>query len=106
MQGFKQAFSAQTVTALGRATGFLKPERKMTPMKMRMSLLSCFAGGQGETLAEFQRSYNALSPTSMVYKPFYNQLSKAGFARFIQALASPVLSTLVVDRLKPARGGY
>jgi hypothetical protein len=43
LRGFKQAFSEQTVTAIGRATGFFKRERKMTPMKLMMSLLSCFA---------------------------------------------------------------
>ena len=31
-----------------------------------------FAGGQSTTLADVQRSYNALSPTSMAYNPFHN----------------------------------
>jgi hypothetical protein len=105
LSGFKQAFSEKTITAIGRATGFFKRERKMTPMKMMMSLLSCFAGGQSTTLADVQRSYNALSPESMAYKPFHNQLSKAAFGRFMQALASHVLSTLVVEVLKPSRAG-
>ena len=94
LRGFKQAFSEQTITAIGRSTDFFKRERKMTPMKMMMSLLLCFAGGQSTTLADVQRSYNALSPTSMAYKPFHNQLSKAAFARFMQELASHVLFTL------------
>ena len=81
LRGFKQAFSEQTITAIGRRTGFLKRERKMTPMKMMMSLLSCFVGGQSTTLADVQRSYNALSPESMAYKPFHNQLSKAEIGR-------------------------
>ena len=46
LRGFKQAFSERTVTEIGRATGFFRRERKMTPMKMMMmmmmmSLLSC-----------------------------------------------------------------
>lgn len=41
----------------------------------------------------------------MAYKPFHNQLSKTSFARFMQALASHVLSTLVVEVLKPSRAG-
>ena len=105
LRRFKQAFSEQTITAIGRSTGFFKRERKMTPMKMMMSLMSCFAGGQGATLADIQRSYNALSPESIAYKPFHNQLSKPAFARFMQTLASHVLSTLVVEVLKPARAG-
>jgi len=105
LRGFKRAFSEQTITAIGRSTGFFQRERKMTPMKMIMSLLSCFAGGQSTTLADVQRSYNALSPESMAYKPFHNQLSKAAFARFMQELASHVLSTLVVEVLKPTRAG-
>jgi hypothetical protein len=105
LRRFGEAFSEQTVTALGRSSGFLKRQRNMTPMKMVMSLLSCFAGGQGTTLADVQRSYNALSAASMAYKPFHNQLSKAAFSRFMQAMASHVLSTLVVEVLKPSRAG-
>ena len=105
LRRFKQAFSEETITEIGRATGFFKRERKMTPMKMIMSLMSCFAGGQGTTLADVQRCYNGLSTAPMAYKPFHNQLSKAGFSRFMQALASHVLSTLVVDVLKPNRAG-
>ena len=105
LRRFKQAFSEETITEIGRATGFFKRERKMTPMKMMMSLMSCFAGGQGTTLADVQRCYNALSTAPMAYKPFHNQLSKAGFSRFMQTLASHVLSTLVVDVLKPKRAG-
>ena len=55
LRGFKQAFSEQTITAIGRSTGFFQRERKMTPM--RRSLLSCFAGGQSTTLADVQSSY-------------------------------------------------
>lgn len=102
---FKQALSEQTVTEIGRATGFLRRERKMTPMKMALSLLSCFASGQARTLADVQRSYNALSEGSIAYKAFHNQLSKAAFARFMRELASHVLSTLVMEVLKPARAG-
>lgn len=105
LRRFKQAFSEARITALGRATGFFKRERKMTPMKMVLSLMSCFAGGQSRTLADIQRSYNALSTDSIEYKPFHNQLAKAGFARFMRELASQVLSTLVVEVLKPARAG-
>ena len=61
LAGFKRAFAQERITALGRSTGFMKRERKMTPMKMVMSLMSCFAGGQSTTLADIQRSYNALS---------------------------------------------
>lgn len=46
LRGFKQAFSDQTGTAIGRSTGFLKREREMTPMKVMVSLLSRFAGGE------------------------------------------------------------
>ena len=52
LRRFKQAFSGETITETGRATGFLKRDRKMTPMKMMMSLMSRFAGGQGTTLAD------------------------------------------------------
>ena len=105
LRRFKQTFSEETITEIGRATGPFKRERKMTPMKMMISLMSCFASGKGTTLADVQRGYNALSTAPMAYKPFHNQLSKAGFSRSMQTLASHVLSTLVVDVLKPKRAG-
>lgn len=45
LRGFKQAFSEETIMAIGRSAVLFKRERKMTPMKMMMSLLPCFAGG-------------------------------------------------------------
>ena len=105
LTGFKHAFSAGKITALGRKSGFFKRERNMTPMKMVMSLMSCFAGGQSTTLADIQRSYNALSSASIAYKPFHNQLAKPTFGHFMREVASHVLSTFVVEVLKPARDG-
>ena len=40
LRRFKQAFSEKTITEIGRATGLFKRERKMTPMKMIMRLMS------------------------------------------------------------------
>ena len=105
LSGFKQAFSVAMITTLGRKSGFLKRERNMTPIKMVMSLMSCFAGGQSTTLADIQRSYNALSATPIAYKPFHNQLAKRAFGHFMREVASHVLSAFVVEVLKPTRGG-
>ena len=105
LDGFKQAFAQERITALGRSTGFMKRERKMTPMKMVMSLMSCFAGGQSTTLADIQRSYNALSVDSSAYKPFHNQLAKRSFGNFMREVATQVLSALVVEVLKPGPAG-
>ena len=40
LRRFKQAFSEETITEFGHATGLFKRERKMTPMKMIMRLMS------------------------------------------------------------------
>ena len=105
LDGFKRAFAQERITALGRSTGFMKRERKMTPMKMVMSLMSCFGGGQSTTLADIQRSYNALSVDSIAYKPFHNQLAKRSFGNFMREVATHVLSALVVEVLKPGPAG-
>ena len=70
----------------------MKRERKMTPMKRVMSLLSCFAGGQSTTLADIQRSYNALSAESIAYKPFHNQLGKRRFGHFLRGSHARIVS--------------
>ena len=105
LSGFKQAFSTAMIATLGRKSGFLKRERNMTPIKMVMSLMSCFAGGQSTTLADIQHSYNALSAAPIAYKPFHNQLAKPAFGKFMREVASHVLSSFAVEALKPTRGG-
>ena len=77
----------------------------MTPLKMVMSLMSCFAGGQSTALADIQRSYNALSAESIAYKPFHNQLARRSFGNFMREVATHVLSELVVEVLKPGPAG-
>ena len=76
LAGFKRAMAQERITALGRSTGFKKRERKMPPLKRVMSLRSCFAGAQRTTLADIQRSDNALSVDSIAYKPLHNQWAK------------------------------
>ena len=105
LDGFKRPFAQERITALGRSTGFKKRERKMTPLKRVMSLRSCIAGAQRTTLADIQRSDNALSVDSIAYKPLHNQLAKRSCGHFMREVATPVLSALVVEGLKPGPAG-
>ena len=56
-------------------------------------------------MADPQRGFNALFGYTMVYKPFYDQLTKRKFAVFMRKMARQLLETLVIRVLGVAPGG-
>jgi hypothetical protein len=69
----------------------------VTPFRLVMAMLSSLASGKVETLADIQRSFNALFGERLAYKPFHNQLSKRGFAQFMRACVERLLEKLVLN---------
>lgn len=91
-QQFKQLFSEDSTNALGKAVGFCKRERDISPYRLTLALLESLAGGRVETVADLQRSFNALCRTSVRYKPFYNQLSKRQFPMFMRRICERLMN--------------
>lgn len=91
-QQFKQLFSKEQLNLLGKKTGFCKRERDISPFRLALGLLETLASAKVETLADLQRSFNAICQTNVCYKPFYNQLAKAQFPEFMRLLCERMMS--------------
>jgi hypothetical protein len=97
---FKRLLSPETVNQLGRKVRFFQRERVITPFRLAVSLLASAATGRVETLADIQRSFNALHGTEVAYKPFHNQLAKSRFGDFMRELVEKMLEQWVVKVLE------
>ena len=101
---FKRVFSECELNGLGKAVRYCQRERVVTPFRLMLALVSTLCAGKVETLADIQRSFNALFGASLAYKPFHNRLAKRGFAEFMRACVERLLEKLVLDVLKVKDG--
>ncbi len=102
---FKRVLSPETVNRLGRTVRFCRRERVITPYRLALSLLASCATMRVETLADIQRTFNALFGTTVAYKPFHNQLAKCQFGDFMRELVASMLEHWVVQVLRAKPGG-
>jgi len=102
---FKRVLSPETVNALGRGVRFCRRERVITPYRLVLRLLAGCATMRVETLADFQRTFNALFGTTVAYKPFHNQLAKCRFGDFMREVVASMLEHWVVRVLRAKPGG-
>jgi hypothetical protein len=97
---FMRSFNKATLNELGKLTRFCHRERVITPHRLALSLVEAFAGGQSRTIADIQRTFNALCGQTVQYKPFHNQLAKRQFPDFMRLLLTRLMNTLAVDVLR------
>ena len=87
------------MNAIGKAAEFCKRERKITPARLGISLISSLASNKVETLADLHRSFNAITGSNVQYKAFHNQLKKAGFSSFMMDIMELFMNELIVQTL-------
>jgi len=97
---FKRSFNKDSLNELGRACGFCRREREVTPFRLVLALISCFATGQARYIADIVRAFNALTRTQVRYTPFHNQLSKRQFPTFMSLVISRLLGELASEVLR------
>ncbi len=97
---FKRVFAESSLNALGKATGLCRREREVTPWRLMLSLLEAFSSSTADSIADLQRTFNALCETCVRYKPFHNQLVKPGFPRFMRAVLCRLLEELACNVLR------
>jgi hypothetical protein len=97
---FKRSFDKVSLNELGRACGFCRREREVTPFRLALALVSCFAASQARYIADIVRTFNALTGAQVRYKPFHNQLAKRQFPTYMRLLVSRVLETLACEVLR------
>lgn len=96
---FKRTFDEAALNALGKRTRFCQREREVTPFRLALSLIEAFAI-QVDSLADIQRTFNALCETDVQYKPFHNQLAKREFPVFMRRILDRLLESLACDVLR------
>ena len=65
-----------------------------------MGLIEVFAASKVDTIADIQRSFNALCKTNVQYKPFHNQLVKKQFPVFMRSVCATLLDQLACSALR------
>ncbi len=97
---FKKMFCEPGLNALGKAIGFCKRERDITPYRLCLGLVEVFAAGEVETIADIHRAYNARCRSDVQYKPFHNQLAKSQFPDLMRAMCARSLEQLACEALR------
>jgi hypothetical protein len=97
---FKRTLDESTLNAMGKATRLCRREREVTPWRLMVSLIEAFASTTVDSIADVQRTFNALCETHVQYKPFHNQLAKAGFPEFTCATLCRLLDELACNVLR------
>jgi len=97
---FKRTFSESRLNAMGKAARLCQREREITPWRLMLSLIEAFSSATVDSIADLQRTFNALCETGVQYKPFHNQLVKAGFPEFVRAVLCRMLDELACNVLR------
>ena len=97
---FKKTFSEDGLNEVGKAVRFCLRKRDVTPFRLAMGLIEVFADSKVDTIADIQRSFNALCKTNVQYKPFHNQLSKKEFPVFMRSVCATLLDQLACSALR------
>lgn len=90
----KQAFNEQELLKLAEETGQCRRQRKVTPMRLSLSLIQSLGSGTVETIADLRRDFNRLYGEEVQYKPFHNQLAKRAFPAFMSKLCASLMGKL------------
>ena len=100
---FKRTLDESTLNAMGKTARLCQREREITPWRLMVSLIEAFSSATVDSIADLQRTFNALCETRVQYKPFHNQLAKPGFPAFARAVLCRLLDELActVLRLSP-----
>lgn len=93
-------FGAGSLDIVGREVGFCQRKRVVTTSRLVLGLLEVMASGTARCIADLHRGFNALSGTTVQYKPFHNQLAKPAFAALMRTVLGRALEELAVEALR------
>ncbi len=100
VQRFKRTFDEASLNELGKAARLCRREREATPYRLMLALLEAFSSATLDSIADIHRAFNALCERQMRYKPFHNQLAKAGFPVFMRLMLTRLLNELAGEVLR------
>src|SRR2546428_8634130 len=101
---FQWVFSEPLLNACGTEVKFCRRQRIITPFRLGLALTATCASQPVETLADFHRGFNALFGTTVTYKAFYNQVTKAHFADFARTMTARLIGDMTLKVLGFKKG--
>ncbi len=90
-----------TQTAI--AVGFTRRLRAIKPFELFVALLAAFGTRSTKTIADLVRLFNLMAKSAIAYKPFHNQLRKAQFPLWVEAMTFHLLASLAQQALRAVR---
>ena len=96
---FQSILDADTLNERGKAIGFSKRHRLITPFRLVLSILASMASQKVETLADLHRQFKDFWRLPTSYKAFYNQLLKPASAELFRASLCHIMSVLTMKVL-------
>jgi hypothetical protein len=98
---FGRAMNSVTLTGLARDSKFCERMRTVSPHEVVVGVIAAMATQSTQSIADIQRTFNALSGHCTAYKPFHKKLAKAQFPTLMRAVVCHLLNELVTDALAP-----
>jgi hypothetical protein len=96
---FQSVLDADNLNERGKAIGFSKRHRLITPFRLALSIMASMASKQVETLADLHRHLNDFWQLYSSYKAFYNQLLKPASAELFRTSLCHIMSALTMKVL-------
>jgi hypothetical protein len=96
-----RAMDAGTMMRMARGSGFCERMRSVSPQELVVAVIAAMAAQSTETIADVQRTFNALTGRTMAYKPFHKKLAKPSFPEFMRMIVGHLLDELVTEALRP-----
>jgi hypothetical protein len=96
---FQAVLDADVLNERGKALGFAKRERRITPFRLGLSVTASMATQQVRTIADLHRQFNELWELDTDYNAFYKQLLKSTAPEFFLESLSDIMSQLTMKVL-------
>ena len=101
---FQGALGAEKLEALGHAAGFVQRRRVITATSVFWALMLTLGTRSAEYISDVLRALNHRENWAVRYKPFWNRLAKAAFARWMKAVFQQLTLELATRALMTKKG--
>jgi hypothetical protein len=103
-QRFREALRAETLETVARQTRFVQRQRVVTGASVFWALIVTVGAKSTQYISDVLRTLNAREGWAIRYKPFWDRLAKAAFARFMRAMFQRLCRELVTGVLRAEEG--
>ena len=101
---FRQTLGAEALESVSRQTRFVQRQRVVTGASVFWALIVTLGAKNTQYISDVLRTLNARENWTIRYKPFWDRLAKAAFARFMKAMFERLCCELVTDVLRAEEG--